>query len=131
MLDGVLAQLGDDHRQAGGDVGGEQTEAALADRGHPTPGGGDLADHPQQSSATLSNSTISSKAWASVSCTMAIEETRDIASLSATRASGEEMRRDCIRSSAATVCRLFLTRWWISRMVASLVTSRRSLLRRH
>ena len=30
-------------------------------------------------------------------------------------------RRACSRSSAATVCRLFFTRWWISRMVASLL----------
>ena len=35
-------------------------------------------------------------------------------------------RRACSRSSAATVCRLFFTRWWISRMVASLVISSRS-----
>ena len=35
-------------------------------------------------------------------------------------------RRACSRSSAATVCRLFFTRWWISRIVASLVSSSRS-----
>ena len=35
-------------------------------------------------------------------------------------------RRACRRSSAATVCRLFFTRWWISRMVASLLSSARS-----
>ena len=40
-------------------------------------------------SATRSNSTISSKAWDRVSCTIAIEATRDVASLSATFASGE------------------------------------------
>ena len=36
-------------------------------------------------------------------------------------ASGTSIRRACSRSSAATVCRLFFTRWWISRIVASLV----------
>lgn len=36
------------------------------------------------------------------------------------------MRRDCRCSSAATVCRLFFTRRWISRIVASLVMSPRS-----
>ena len=34
--------------------------------------------------------------------------------------------RGCSRSSAATVCRLFFTRWWISRIVASLLISSRS-----
>ena len=47
--------------------------------------------------------------------------TRRIASPSASSASGDATRRDCSRSSAATVCRLFFTRWWISRIVASLV----------
>ena len=42
----------------------------------------------------------------------------------------ESIRRACSRSSAATVCRLFFTRWWISRMVVSLVTSSRSRRRR-
>ena len=38
----------------------------------------------------------------------------------------QSIRRACSRSSAATVCRLFFTRWWISRIVASLVSSSRS-----
>ena len=85
MLDRVLAQLGDDHRQAGGDVGREQPEAAAA--GPPTPRPRTRRRRPtirSRPSATWSNSTISSKAWDSVSCTMAIEATRDMASLSAT-----------------------------------------------
>ena len=45
---------------------------------------------------------------------------------SAARASPSGSRRACSRSSAATVCRLFFTRWWISRIVASLVSSSRS-----
>ncbi len=36
------------------------------------------------------------------------------------------MRRACNRSSELIVCRLFFTRWWISRMVASLDSSSRS-----
>ena len=36
------------------------------------------------------------------------------------------MRRDCSRSSEEMVCRLFLTRWWTSRMAASLDSSSRS-----
>ena len=43
---------------------------------------------------------------------------------------GPPMRRAWRRSRAATVWRLFFTRWWISRMVASLVTSSRSRRRR-
>ena len=46
------------------------------------------------------------------------------------RASGDCSRRPCSRSSAAMVCRLFFTRWWISRMVASLEISIRSRRRR-
>ena len=42
------------------------------------------------------------------------------------RPPGSCSRRACSRSSAATVCRLFFTRWWISRIVASLVISSRS-----
>ncbi len=57
---------------------------------------------------------------------MAIEPTRRTASSSAARPASESIRRDCSRSSAATVCRLFFTRWWISRMVASLVINSRS-----
>ena len=81
-------------------------------------------------SATSSKTTLSSTAWLSVSCTIAIEPTRRTASSSAALASALSIRRACSRSRAATVCRLFFTRWWISRMVASLVTSSRSRLRR-
>ena len=45
---------------------------------------------------------------------------RRIDSSNAERASGWLTRRACSRNNAATVCRLFLTRWWISRIVASL-----------
>ena len=77
-------------------------------------------------SATSSTSTFSPGVCASVSCTTAIAPTRRTASSSASRASGLSMRRACSRSSAATVCRLFFTRWWISRIVASLLSSARS-----
>ena len=59
-----------------------------------------------------------------------MEPTRRTASSSADLASAESIRRAWRRSSAATVWRLFFTRWWISRMVASLVTSSRSRRRR-
>ena len=52
--------------------------------------------------------------------------TRRSASLRASRASPSGTRRPCIRSRAATDWRLFLTRWWISRIVASFVISSRS-----
>jgi len=41
-------------------------------------------------------------------------------------ASADASRRPCRRSSDEIVCRLFFTRWWISRIVASLDRSRRS-----
>ena len=39
---------------------------------------------------------------------------------------GRVSRRACRRSSDEIVCRLFFTRWWISRIVASLDSSSRS-----
>ena len=50
-------------------------------------------------------------------------------SATAALASCEVSRRPCRRSSEEMVCRLFFTRWWISRIVASLLSSRRSRLR--
>ena len=66
----------------------------------------------------------------SVSCTIAIERMRRSDSASASRASGDCSRRPWSRSSDAIVCRLFFTRWWISRIVASFDSSMRSRRRR-
>ena len=49
--------------------------------------------------------------------------TRRTASSRASLALSSGIRRAWSRSSAATVWRLFFTRWWISRIVASLVSS--------
>ncbi len=81
---------------------------------------------PATRSTMPSNSTASSLDIDSVSCTRAIDATRRTDSSSAALAAGMPTRRACRRSRAATVCRLFFTRWWISRMVASLVISARS-----
>ena len=75
---------------------------------------------------TSSRLTSSSTDIDSASCTWAIEATRRTDSISASRPSALLVRRACSRSRAATVCRLFFTRWWISRMVASLDSSARS-----
>ena len=72
---------------------------------------------------TSSKSTFCASPSDSVSCTTAIADTRRIAWVSASRASSVCERRAWMRSSEATVCRLFFTRWWISRIVASLVMS--------
>ena len=48
------------------------------------------------------------------SCTSAIEQIRFTLSRSAFSAAGSSAAPSCRRSSEATVCRLFLTRWWIS-----------------
>ena len=66
----------------------------------------------------------------SVSCTSAIARMRRSDSSIAACASGDCKRRPCNRNSAAIVCRLFLTRWWISRIVASFDMSNRSRRRR-
>ena len=77
-------------------------------------------------STTSSRLTSSSTDIDSASCTSAIDDTRRTDSINASRPSALLVRRACSRSSAATVCRLFFTRWWISRMVASLDSSARS-----
>ena len=74
-------------------------------------------------SAIASNATDSSSDCDRISCTSAIDVTRRTDSCSASLASVSFIRRPCSRSSAATVCRLFFTRWWISRIVASLLSS--------
>ncbi len=76
--------------------------------------------------ATLSKATRWPESCERVSCTSAIEEIRRTDSDRASRTSGADSRRDCSRSREATVCRLFFTRWWISRIVASLYSSSRS-----
>ena len=68
----------------------------------------------------------SSNAWLRVSCTRRSTPPGARPPPSADRAAGTSIRRDWSRSRAATVCRLFFTRWWISRIVASLVISSRS-----
>ena len=77
-----------------------------------------------------SKRTTSPASRDSVSCTIAIERIRRSDSSIAACASGDCSRRPCSRSSAAMVCRLFFTRWWISRMVASFDSSSRSRRRR-
>ena len=77
-------------------------------------------------STTSSRLTSSSTDIDSASCTSAIDDTRRTDSISASRPSALLVRLACSRSSAATVCRLFFTLWWISRMVASLDSSARS-----
>ncbi len=74
--------------------------------------------------------TTSADSRDSVSCTIAIERIRRSDSWIASCASVECSRRPCRRSNAAMVCRLFFTRWWISRIVASFDSRIRSRRRR-
>ena len=62
-------------------------------------------------SMTSSRFTSSSTDIDSASCTRAMDDTRRTDSISASRPSALLVRRACSRSSAATVCRLFFTRW--------------------
>ena len=93
---------------------------------------GRSSDDIPSSTMRTSGRTISTKATSSpasrdsVSCTSAMERMRRTDSSMATLASGDSNRRPCSRSSDEIVCRLFFTRWWISRIVASLDSSRRS-----
>ena len=48
----------------------------------------------------------------------------------ASRAEATSRRRACNRSNDEIVCRLFFTRWWTSRIAASLESSSRSIRRR-
>ena len=127
VLGGVLDELGEHHRQRSGDDAGNRAERADALASTPSPVTSSTVRSSR--SAMSSNATFSSNDWLRVSCTKAMEPTRRTASSSASRASGTSMRRPCSRSNAATVCRLFFTRWWISRMVASFETSSRSRTR--
>ena len=86
-----------------------------------------LSSTTRTSGRTISeNATSSSALWASVSCTTEIAPMRRTDSPSAALASSPFRRRAWRRSSDEIVCRLFFTRWWISRIVASLETSWRS-----
>ena len=75
------------------------------------------------------NVTSSPGSRDSDSWTRAIVRIRRTDSDTAAFASGFVSRRACRRSSDEIVCRLFFTRWWISRIVASLLSSSRSRLR--
>ena len=75
---------------------------------------------------TSTKATSSPAPCDSVSCTKAIDRMRRTDSSMACLASGLSSRRPCSRSSDEIVCRLFFTRWWISRIVASLDSSSRS-----
>ena len=72
------------------------------------------------------NGTSSPTSRDSVSCTRAMARMRRTDSSIAPLASGDSSRRPCSRNSEEIVCRLFFTRWWISRMVASMEVSNRS-----
>ncbi|CFR71201.1 Uncharacterised protein [Mycobacterium tuberculosis] len=61
-------------------------------------------------SMTSSRFTCSSTDIDNASWTKAIDDTRRTDSISASRPSALDVRRACSRNSAATVCRLFLTR---------------------
>ena len=72
------------------------------------------------------NGTSSPASRDRISWTRAIDRTRRTDSSMAALASGDSSRRPWRRSSDEIVCRLFFTRWWISRIVASLDSSSRS-----
>ena len=72
------------------------------------------------------NATSSSALWARVSCTTEMDPMRRTDSPKAARASSDCSRRAWSLSSDEMVCKLFFTRWWISRMVVSLDTNWRS-----
>ena len=127
VLDGVLEQLAEGHRQRGHDLrraGSRRTPVRVtAHRARPAtcraraPRAGRPPRRRRPSRPACARASRARRA---------IAPTRRTASSRASRASGLSMRRACSRSSAATVCRLFFTRWWISRIVASLLSSARS-----
>ena len=127
----VVHQLGEHQDQRGGQGGGQRAEAAVAAhlgaRRRPSRRRRSRAApcRPARRGRRARRPTPESDSW-----TSAIELTRRTLSASARRASGIAVRRACRRSRAATVCRLFFTRWWISRIVASLHSRARSRRRR-
>ena len=127
VLDGVLDQLGAHHRQRGRDVGADDAERALAPRPDRHPARADVGDQPGQPVGHLVEVDRLRRSSGSASRGRPRSRRPGVRPPRARPdPPARPIRRACSRSSAATVCRLFFTRWWISRMVASLVTSSRS-----
>ena len=122
VLERVLQQLAEDERERGRAVAGERhrLEPRLARRGRaPRP----CTSIARSRSISSASSTSSSRCSVSTSCTAAIARIRLTECSSASRGSTPSARA-CRRSSDATVCRLFFTRWWISCASTPRITAR-------
>ena len=79
--------------------------------------------------ATLPTSIRPESCCDKYSCTIAMLLTRLMQSRSTKRVSPHCARRSCKRKRLAIVCKLFLTRWWISLITTDLIKSSSSFLR--
>ena len=111
VLDGVRDELGEGERQRRRVLARQRAERPV-DRVRARVFGAAATSATSLStrSNTSSKSTFCARPSESVSCTTAIADTRRMAWVSASRASSECVRRAWMRSSDATVCRLFFTR---------------------
>ena len=129
VLDGVVEQLGHRHRERGGQVRRERTPGALPRdarrRAGARVGRREVAHQRRRCGRRSRRSRPAPPPRRTATrARRRSAATRSSASASASFASAVDARRAWRRSSAATVCRLFFTRWWISRIVASLLMQR-------
>ena len=127
----VVHQLGEHQHQRGGQRGGQGAEAAVAAHLGPRLGRGPVADHRQH----LVDQLVEVDPFGDRRRTATRAPARSSSPAARSPRApggppGSPCARACSRSSAATVCRLFFTRWWISRIVASLLSRARSRRRR-
>ena len=112
VLERVLQQLEKTSASAVARAPGSDTgsSSAVTSLPPPTP----CTSIARRRSIRSASSTSSSRRSVSSSCTAAIARMRLTECSSASRGSIASADRACSRSSDATVCRLFFTRWWIS-----------------
>ena len=122
VLERVLEELGEDERERGRALAGER-DAARARAVTSFPATSPWTSIARSRSTSSPRSTSSSRCSVSTSCTAAIARIRLTESLSDFCASTFSARA-CSRSSEATDCRLFLTRWWISCASTPRITAR-------
>ena len=131
VVDGVLQQLGEhDAPAAWPPCAGSVAGVALDAEAHRPLGrrAKRLLDHPARAGRTISTNGTSSPASRRQDLVHEGDRARPAAPTPRSPPSPRvtSSRRPCSRSSDEIVCRLFFTRWWISRMVASFDSSSRS-----
>ena len=128
MLNGIRQQLSDHHGQRCHNLRWQQSCCSLPLNSCVN---SQFASEHHDPIGDFVEISVSPSCCESVSWTTAIAPTRRTASARAACPAGSSMRLACSRRRAATVCGLFFTRWWISRIVESFVSSASPVAVRH